>query len=59
MHAVRDVFTEIEGPHPGGVMPRCIVGFTPLFDQDCVQIGHSGQPAIFPLTDIDEGDLTF
>lgn len=58
MHAVRDVFTEIEGPHLSGVMPRCIVGLTPLFALDCAQIGHSGQPAIFPLTDTDEGDLT-
>lgn len=56
---LENVFTEIEGSHPGGVMPRCIVEFTPLFALDCLQIGHSGQPAIFPLTDIDEDDLTF
>lgn len=29
-----------------GVMPKCIVGFTPLFALDCVKILHRGQPAI-------------
>lgn len=59
MQAVRDVFAEIEGSHPGGVMPRCIVGFTPLFALDCLQLDTVGNQQFSPLIDIDEGDLTF
>lgn len=50
---------KLKGHTPVESCRDALWGFTPLFALECVQIGHGGQPAISPLTDIDEGDLTF